>query len=123
ARPDRDVVHIVGDGTFYFCNPSSLYAVSKQYGLPIFTVVLDNGGWAAVKDATLRMYPEGEARRHDDFCSRLAADMDFARVAEAAGAHGELLVDPADTDAAIARCLNALRGGRSALLHARVAPH
>lgn len=122
ARPDRNVVHIVGDGTFYFCNPSSLYAVSKQYGLPIFTVVLDNGGWAAVKDATLRMYPEGEAHQHDDFASVLAPDMNFALVAEAAGAHGELLVDPAQTDAAIARCLHAVRGGRSALLHVRVAP-
>ncbi len=122
ARPDRNVVHIVGDGTFYFCNPSSLYAVSKQYGLPIFTVVLDNGGWAAVKDATLRMYPEGEAHQHDDFASVLAPDMNFALVAEAAQAHGELLVDPAQTDAAIARCLHAVRGGRSALLQVRVAP-
>ena len=62
ARPERTVVQIVGDGGFYFGNPTAVYAVSKQYGLPIFTVLLDNSGWAAVKEATLRMYPEGEAK-------------------------------------------------------------
>ena len=46
--------------------------------------------------------------------------MDFAKVAEAAGAHGQLLSDPKDVDAAIARCLEAVRSGRSAVLHARV---
>ena len=35
--------------------------------LPIFTVVLDNGGWAAVKEATLRMYPDGEAMAAREF--------------------------------------------------------
>ena len=41
-------------------------------------------------------------------------------IAEAAGAHGERLSDPADADAAIARCLEAVRAGRSAILHAKV---
>ena len=67
AQPERTVVQIVGDGTFYFCNPQAVYAVSAQYKLPIFTVVLDNGGWAAVKEATLRMHPEGDAKRRDAF--------------------------------------------------------
>lgn len=121
AKPDSTVVQIVGDGTFYFSNPSSLYAVSRQYGVPIFTVVLDNSGWAAVKAATLRMYPDGEAHQQNEYASLLAPDMNFAQLAESAGAHGELLEDPADTEAAIARCLAAVRGGRSAVLHARIA--
>lgn len=122
ACRDRRVVHVVGDGSFHFNNPTSLYSVAKQYGLPIFTLVLDNGGWAAVKDATLRMYPHGDAKQLDAFESVLAPDMDFARVAEAAGAYGERLTDPAQVEAAIARCLAALGEGRSAVLHVRVAP-
>ena len=51
------VVQMVGDGGFYFGNPSSVYAVSKQDRLPIFTVLFDNSGWSAVKEATLRVYP------------------------------------------------------------------
>jgi len=123
ARPERLVVHVVGDGSFHFCNPSSLMAVARQYGLPIFTVVMDNSGWAAVKDATLRMYPDGAAQQGGDFASRLAPGLDFALLAEAGGAHGERLVDPRDTDAAIARCIQALHAGRSALLHVHLAPH
>ncbi|KTT14179.1 thiamine pyrophosphate-requiring protein [Pseudacidovorax intermedius] len=122
ARPDARVVHFVGDGTFYFSNATSTLAVAREYGLPIFTVVLDNGGWSAVKEATLRMYPKGRAFATDEYASVLPTGMDFAGVAEAAGAHGERLADPADVEAAVARCIRALDEGRSALLHARIAP-
>ena len=53
AHPERRVIHVVGDGSFYFSNPSAMYAVSRQQNLPILTVLLDNGGWSAVKESTL----------------------------------------------------------------------
>jgi len=120
AQPERMVVQIAGDGTFYFSNPQSTQAVSRQYKLPILTVVLDNSGWAAVKEATLRVYPEGEAKAAADYGALLAPDMDFAKVAEAAGGHGELVSDPDAVEGAIARCLEAVRSGRSGILHAKV---
>jgi acetolactate synthase-1/2/3 large subunit len=123
AMPDRLPVQIVGDGTFYFSNPQSTLAVSRQYRLPILTVVLDNSGWAAVKEATLRVYPAGDAKAGDEFGSAFAPPTDFAKIAEASGAHGELVSDPADVEKAIARCLAAVRGGQSAVLHARITRH
>ncbi|HTO49462.1 MAG TPA: thiamine pyrophosphate-requiring protein [Burkholderiales bacterium] len=122
ARPDRTVVQLCGDGSFYFCNPVSVYAVAKQYKLPIFTVVLDNSGWSAVKEATLRVYPDGEAKAANQYEALLAPDMNFAKVAEAAGAYGERVEDPETVPAAIQRCLAAVRGGQAAVLHARVTP-
>ena len=122
AQAQSRVIHFVGDGSFYFSNPSSVYAVARQYNLPILTVLLDNGGWSAVKESTLRMYPQGEAKSTNQFASDLGYGTDFAAIAEAAGAHGERLVDPSQTDAAIARCLAALDAGQSALLHARITP-
>ena len=122
AQADNRVIHFVGDGSFYFSNPSSVYAVASQYGLPILTVLLDNGGWSAVKESTLRMYPQGQAKDTNQFASDLGYSTDFAAIAEAAGAHGERLVDPAQAEAAIARCLAALDAGRSALLHVRITP-
>jgi len=122
AQADNRVIHFVGDGSFYFSNPSSVYAVANQYGLPILTVLLDNGGWSAVKESTLRMYPQGEAKSTNQFASDLGYATDFAAIAEAAGAHGERLVDPEQVEAAIARCLAALDSGRSALLHVRITP-
>ena len=120
AMPERTVVQIVGDGTFYFSNPQSTLSVSRQYKLPVLTVVLDNSGWAAVKEATLRVYPDGEAKAGGDYGATLSPDMNFAMMAEAAGAHGELVSEPDAVEAAIARCLDAVRGGRSAVLHAKV---
>jgi acetolactate synthase-1/2/3 large subunit len=122
AQADKRVIHFVGDGSFYFSNPSSVYAVASQYGLPILTVLLDNGGWSAVKESTLRMYPQGQAKGTNQFASELGYSTDFAAIAEAAGAHGERLVDPEQVEAAIARCLAALDAGRSALLHVRITP-
>jgi len=120
AQPNRCVVAFSGDGSFYFGNPQSSMAVSKQYGLPVFTIVLDNGGWAAVKEATLRVFPEGVAKATQAYEAHLAPDMNFAMVAQAAGAHGEWVSDPADVPAAIERCLAALARGQSALLQAKV---
>jgi acetolactate synthase-1/2/3 large subunit len=120
ACPDRIAVQIVGDGSFYFNNPAAVLAAAKQYDLPIFTIVLDNSGWSAVKQSTLRVYPQGDAKSEDSFHSNLAADTDFSKIAEAFGAFGEKLTDPAEVPAAIQRCLDAVRNGRSALLHACV---
>jgi acetolactate synthase I/II/III large subunit len=120
ALPDRCVVQIVGDGSFYFNNPTAVYAVSKQYALPMFTVVLDNSGWAAVKGATLRVYPDGRAKTKGSFQAELPTGMDFSKTVEAAGGYGERLSDPAEVPAAISRCLAQVRAGRSALLHACV---
>lgn len=122
AQAKNRVIHFVGDGSFYFSNPSSVYSVANQYGLPILTVLLDNGGWSAVKESTLRMYPQGEAKSTNQFASDLGYATDFAAIAEAAGAHGERLTDPEQVEAAIERCLAALDAGRSALLHVRITP-
>jgi len=123
ARPDRNVVQIVGDGSFYFSTPLSVYAAAKQYALPIFTVVLDNSGWEAVKSATLRVYPEGAAKSAGEYQSVLAREIDFHKVAEACGAQAECVAEPDALPAAIGRCLEAVRAGRAAVLVARIAPH
>jgi acetolactate synthase-1/2/3 large subunit len=120
AAPDRLMVQICGDGAFYFGNPSSVFGVAQQYRLPILSIVLDNTGWNAVKQSTLRVYPEGEARHTSEFEAELAPKAAFTKVAEAFGAYGEEISDPAGVPAAIARALKEVRGGRAALLHARV---
>ena len=120
AEPSRLMVQVAGDGSFYFNNPSSIFAVAQQYRLPIFSIVLDNSGWGAVKASTLRVYPEGEAHAANEFEAELAPKVEFTKIGEAFGAYTEKLSDPAEVPAAMARCAKAVRDGRSALLHARV---
>jgi acetolactate synthase-1/2/3 large subunit len=120
AAPERMMVQVAGDGSFYFCNPCSVYAVAQQYRLPFLSVVLDNSGWSAVKQSTLRVYPDGDAHAANEFEAELAPKVEFGKVAEAFGAYAEKLTDPAEVPAAIARCVKEVRGGRPALLHVRV---
>jgi acetolactate synthase-1/2/3 large subunit len=120
AAPDRMMVQVVGDGSFYFGNPSSVFSASQQYKLPILIIVMDNTGWAAVKASTLRVFPGGEAVASDDFQSKLLPDVDFSKIAEAFSCYGEKITDPEEVPAALARCVKEVRGGRTAILHARV---
>jgi len=122
ARRDALAVQICGDGSFYQGTPETVYAVAKRYELPILTVVIDNGGWSAVKEATLRMYPQGEAHAAGEYESRLAPDIDFAKIVESAGGYGAKVSHPDEVADAIRRCVDEVRRGRSALLHACVTP-
>jgi acetolactate synthase-1/2/3 large subunit len=125
AQPDRRIVQVIGDGGFHFSSPDSVYAVAQQYRIPILTVVLDNGGWQAVKSAVQRVYPKGVAAETDQFQSRLTSGRqgekrDFSAVAKAFGAHGECVTEPDDLAPAIDRCLAALDDGRAAVLHVHI---
>jgi acetolactate synthase-1/2/3 large subunit len=121
ACPQRRVVQVCGDGGFHFSTPTSVYAVAQRYGLPILTVVLDNGGWQAVKEAVLRVYPDGEAAGADEFQARLGGEVRrFDRVAQAFGGHGEYVEEPEALEGALRRCIEAVDAGRAAVLHARV---
>jgi acetolactate synthase-1/2/3 large subunit len=120
AAPEHMMVQVVGDGSFYFGCPSSTFSVARQYGVPIFTIVLDNTGWSAVKESTLRVFPQGEAKNNDKFRANLMPDADFTKIGEAFGAYGERISNPDDIPAALARCVKEVRAGRTAILHARV---
>jgi acetolactate synthase I/II/III large subunit len=125
AQPQRRIVQVIGDGGFHFSSPDSVYAVAQQYQLPVLTVVLDNGGWQAVKSAVQRVYPKGIAAETDQFQSRLTSgrqgeQRDFSAVGRAFGAHGECVTEPDQLAAAIDRCLAALDDGKAAVLHVHV---
>jgi acetolactate synthase I/II/III large subunit len=125
AQPDRGIVQVIGDGGFHFSSPDSVYAVAQQYRIPILTVVVDNGGWQAVKSAVQRVYPKGIAAETDQFQSRLTSGRqgerrDFSAVAKAFGAHGECVTEPDDLAPSIDRCLAALDEGQAAVLHVHV---
>lgn len=123
ASPERRVIQMVGDGGFHFSTPTSVYAVAQAEGLPILTVVLDNGGWQAVKDAVLRVHPGGQAFKQNEFHARLRGQhRHFHQVGQAFGAHGEHVNRPQDLEAAVLRCLQALDHGQAAVLVVSVAP-
>ncbi len=127
ARPERRVVQIIGDGAFHFSSPDSVFAVAQQYQVPILTVVLDNGGWQAVKSSVQRVYPKGFAAATNSFQSQLRSGRQgeqrrFSDIGRAFGAHGEFVSEPDELGSAIDRCLAAIDSGIAAVLHVQITP-
>ena len=122
ARPEAEVVCLVGDGSFLFGAPSAALWVGRRYHAPFVTVVYNNRGWAAPKEATMHQHPGGFAVRHREFFSSFGDGVDLATVATAAGGHGERVLSAGDLAAAFARAREAVRQGRPAVLDVLVTP-
>jgi acetolactate synthase-1/2/3 large subunit len=123
ACPDRRVVQVVGDGSFHFCTPTSFFAVARNQRLPVLTIVLNNGGWQAVKEAVLRMYPDGDAFQANTFQANLESTQTrFGLVAEAFGAKGLEIRALDQAPAVLAEALRLLDAGSSVLVDVKLAP-
>lgn len=121
ASPDRTVVSIVGDGTFFFSVPSSTYWIADRYEIPVLTVVLDNGGWNATK-RNLRRQHEGQfADRTDRYWVNLQQSADFPGIAAAAGgAWGVTVTEFAELSRALEAGLAQVAAGRPAVVAVRL---
>jgi acetolactate synthase-1/2/3 large subunit len=108
VHPQRTVVCFAGDGCFQMHGQELGTAV--QYGLNIIVIVVNNGSLG-----TIRMHQENH------YPGRTSAtelhNPDFAALARAYGAHGEVVEDDAAFPEAFAR---AQAAGRPALLELRV---
>lgn len=123
ADPTRRVVQVVGDGSFHFCTPSSFFAVARDHGLPVLTVVLNNGGWQAVKEAVLRMYPQGEAADLGVFQANLRShETRFGLIAEAFGAKGFEIASVDVIETVLTAAFEVLDSGCSVLIDVRLTP-
>jgi acetolactate synthase-1/2/3 large subunit len=122
AAPDRDVVLLTGDGSFFFSNPSALFWASRRYQVPFLTVIFNNQGWNATQENFKRIHPDGASARDIADCISLGPSSDFARIAEAAGGALARTVEHADeVQAALADGIRAVREGRSAVIDLRIA--
>jgi acetolactate synthase-1/2/3 large subunit len=121
ARPDRQVVAIVGDGAFMFGVPTATLCLAAEAEAPVVIVVLNNGGYRASRLPVLNLFPDGtSASRGQVVGTRFAQAPDFVALAEACGAHGAR-TDGADGLAeALAGGLAAARDGRAAVIDVRV---
>jgi thiamine pyrophosphate-dependent acetolactate synthase large subunit-like protein len=109
AHPDRQVVALVGDGSFTML-PSDLMTAA-ELGLPITVVVFDNGKLGLI---TVEEESEGFAEQQTGIPPR-----DLARIAEAFGAEGYRARTPAELDEALR---TALRSPRPAVVAVAVDP-
>jgi len=123
AYPNQPVIFLVGDGTFNYTPVLAGLGFCQEYHLPILTVVMNNGSYAAMGDAHQMHYPQGWAvSRNTFFGVDIAPRPDYAKIAEAFDAYGERVKAPDDIEPALNRALEQIAMGRSALLDVILEP-
>jgi acetolactate synthase-1/2/3 large subunit len=120
-RPEAEVAWITGDGSFVFAAPTSLYLTAQRYAAPFLTVILNNGGWRAVRVATDHMYgPAGHAARAGEYHHRIEGNEHLEQVAAAFGCHVAAVRDPDAFVAAVREARKQIAQGRAAVINAHV---
>ena len=119
ADPGKTVICCVGDGSYIFGSGTAGHIVSEAQGLPVLTIVWNNGIWNAVQNATRTTYADGFAVQTNNFAvTTLSQSFQYELICQAAGGYGERVEDPAEVPAALERALNAVRNeNRQALLN------
>jgi thiamine pyrophosphate-dependent acetolactate synthase large subunit-like protein len=126
ARKGRFVCQVVGDGTFMFSVPGSVYWIARRYDIPVLTVVLNNRGWNAPRRSLLLVHPHGAGSRVDNRALHISFDPtpDYPGIARAAsGGHAwaGTVSSVAELLAQLPQAVAAVRDeGRCAVLEVRL---
>jgi acetolactate synthase-1/2/3 large subunit len=119
ADPDAAVFAITGDGAFNFGVPTSALWAAHRAGAPFVTVILDNGTYLASRMPVERLFPEGSARRRNDFPeTRLGSPIDYAALARSCGGEGIVVESPDQMGEAVQKAVAALAEGRCTVIDA-----
>ncbi|KAF2837258.1 thiamine diphosphate-binding protein [Patellaria atrata CBS 101060] len=125
AGTPRFITQIVGDGTYLFSIPGSVYWISARYQIPILTIVLNNRGWHAPRRSLLLVHPDGAGSKAtpEELNISFAPTPDYAGIARAAGG-GDVWAGTAGTveelEGRLAEAVAWVREGRSAVLDAHL---
>ncbi len=110
ARPDRQVLLLLGDGAFGFSGME--FDTLARHGVNVVGVMGNNGIWALEKHPMEFLYGYSVA-------AELRPETRYDQVVEALGGHGELVRRPSDVGPAIERAFSA---GRPALVNVLTDP-
>lgn len=117
ACPDQMVVNIVGDGTYFFSLPSTVYWMAQKYNAPILTVIINNGGWNAPRVGVKGLHPGGMAETHNLYWVDFNPHAQLAHIAEAAGgAYACQVREASKLKEAMERAVEEVKQGRSAVI-------
>jgi thiamine pyrophosphate-dependent acetolactate synthase large subunit-like protein len=116
---------IVGDGSYMFSVPGSVYWISQRYKIPVLTIVLNNNGWNAPRKSLLLVHPDGEGSRatNKELNISFAPTPDYAGIAKAA-AGGKLFtaaVERADElEGVLKKAVASVESGIGAVVEVRI---
>ena len=100
ARPENQVVQIVGDYGIQFCLEQM--AVACHYKIPVVVVILNNGNLSLIRQAEKYLYD----MRYEIDIWYDGQMVDFVKIAEGFGGHGERVTEPGQIKGALRRAVD-----------------
>src|SRR6266566_1203880 len=121
ARPNQQVICLVGDGSFVF-GPTALWNMARLE-LPVITVVYNNHAYGGPHSRVIEKTAGGKMVQKRQFVHDYLGnpDMNMAYLAKGFGVEGEVVESPGELRAALARARKATVEGRPYLIDAQVA--
>ena len=121
ARPNQQVICLVGDGSFLF-GPHALWNMARL-DLPVITIVYNNHAYGGPHTRTIANAPSGRLVQTGHFVGSYLGnpDMNMASIAAGFGVKGEVVANPLELKAALARAKASTREGKPYLIDVQVA--
>jgi benzoylformate decarboxylase len=121
ARPNNQVVAMVGDGAMLFGQIESLWTASR-YDIPVIIVVFDNRSYDGER-GRLHMFSkmENKALWKDMSCYLGDPDIDYVSIAKGFDIDGQKISKPDEIQSALQRAIAVTREGRPFLIDAVIA--
>jgi thiamine pyrophosphate-dependent acetolactate synthase large subunit-like protein len=121
ARPNRQVICLVGDGSFVF-GPTALWNMARLE-LPVITVVYNNHAYSGPHSRVIEKVPSGRMIQTGQFYHDYLGkpDMNMAMIARGFGVDGEVANSPEELRDALIRARRATAEGKPYLIDAQVA--
>jgi acetolactate synthase-1/2/3 large subunit len=122
AAPDKAVIAVTGDGFYMFSTATAALWSGVHYKAPFTVVVFQNRAYSTGTVQVSSVYPDSYSEKTGYEGGTFDPPMDFAKEAEAAGAYGENVRDPAEIMPALCRARAANDRGVPAVVSVWVEP-
>jgi thiamine pyrophosphate-dependent acetolactate synthase large subunit-like protein len=121
ARPNQQVICLVGDGSFIF-GPTALWNMARLE-LPVITVVYNNHAYGGPHSRVINNVPGGRMVQTGQFYHDYlgSPDMNMAAIAKGFGVDGEVVESPGQLREALLRARKHTVEGKPYLIDAQVA--
>ena len=121
ARPNQQVICLVGDGSFLF-GPHALWNMARLE-LPVITIVYNNHAYGGPHSRTIANAPSGRMVETGQYQGSYlgSPDMNMASIAAGFGVKGEVVSNPLELKAALARAKLSTYEGKPYLIDVQVA--
>ncbi len=121
ARPNQQVICLVGDGSFTF-GPTALWNMARLQ-LPVIVAVYNNHAYGGPHSRVINNVPSGRMVQTGQFVHDYLGnpDMDMAAIAKGFGVDGEVVHNPVQLREALARARKHTVEGKPYLLDVQIA--